>query len=71
MNIIRSKKKFIRNTNEINVHLSNEDPDMKMNFNTLQYFQVFAQNDMNNKQNAELLSQQKWLVWIVLRIIRR
>ena len=27
-----------------------------MNFNTLQYFQVLEQNDMNNKQNAELLS---------------
>ena len=27
-----------------------------MNFNTLQYFQVFEENDMNNDQNAEILS---------------
>ena len=27
-----------------------------MNFNTLQYFQILEKNDMNNKQNDELLS---------------
>ena len=29
---------------------------MNMNFNTLQYFQVLEKNDMNNKQDDELLS---------------
>ena len=39
--------------NKIDVHLSNEHPDMNMNFNTLQYFQVLEQNNMNNEQNAK------------------
>ena len=42
--------------NKIDVLLSNEHLDMKMNFNTLQYFQVLEQNDMNNDRNAKLLS---------------
>ena len=41
--------------NKIDVHLSNSSQDMKMNFNTLQYFQVLEQNNMNNEQNAQLL----------------
>ena len=39
--------------NKLDVLLSNEHPDMKMNFNTLQYFQVLEQNDMNNEQNDQ------------------
>ena len=42
--------------NKIDVCLSNEHPDMNMNFNTLQYFQVLEQNDTNHERNAQLLS---------------
>ena len=42
--------------NKIDVLLSKEHQDMKMNFNTLQYFQVLEQNHMNNNPNNELLS---------------
>ena len=53
MNII---KNLSEKMNKIDVHLSNEYPDMNVNFNTLQYFQVLEQNDMNNDLSAELLS---------------
>ena len=49
------EKNLSEKMNKIDVHLSNSYPDMKMNFNTLQYFQVLDQNNMNNEQNAELL----------------
>ena len=42
--------------NKMDVLLSNEHPDMKMNFNTLQYFQVLEENDINNDPNVKLLS---------------
>ena len=38
--------------NKIDVHLSHEYPDINMNFNTLY---VLDHNNMNNKQNTELL----------------
>ena len=51
--------------NKVDVHLSNEHPDMKMNFNTLQYFHALEHNDVNNGQNALLLScsniENNWL----------
>ena len=56
MNIITSKKKLSEKTNKIDVHFSNEHPDIKMNFNTLQYLHILEQNEMNNIQNIELLS---------------
>ena len=53
MNII---KNLSEKMNKIDVHLSNEHPDMNIKFNTLQYLDVFEQNNMNNNPNAELLS---------------
>ena len=50
------EKNLSEKINKTNVHLSNEHPDMKMNLNTLQYFQILEENDMNNDPNAELLS---------------
>lgn len=42
--------------NKINVLVSNEHPYMKLNFNTLQYFQILEKNDMNHEPNDELIS---------------
>ena len=50
------EKNLSEKMNKIDVHLSNKYRNMKLNFNTLQYFYVLEQNDMNNEQNAELLS---------------
>ena len=53
MNIISNWSEKI---NKINVHLSNEYLDMKINFNTFQYFRVLEQNNKNNDPNAESIS---------------
>ena len=42
--------------NKIDVLLSNEHLDKEMNSNTLLYFQVLEQNDINNNPNIKLLS---------------
>ena len=38
--------------NKIDARLSNEHTEMNMNFNTLQYFHVLEQNNMNNEHSA-------------------